>query len=28
LWPADVVADDFLMNLVDGDWAIGEGVEF
>nr|BAK53453.1 bZIP transcription factor [Phaeodactylum tricornutum] len=28
LWPADAVADDFLMNLVDGDWAIGEGVEF
>lgn len=28
MWPADAVADEFLMNLVDGDWAIGEGVEF
>lgn len=25
MWTGD--ADDFLMNLVDGDWAIGEGIE-
>jgi hypothetical protein len=26
MWPGDS-ADDFLMNLVEGDWAIGEGVD-
>lgn len=27
MWPADAVAEEFLMSLVDGDWAIGEGVD-
>ena len=27
MWPADSVAEEFLMSLVDGDWAIGEGVD-
>lgn len=27
MWPADSVAEEFLMSLVEGDWAIGEGVD-
>lgn len=27
MWPVDGTTEDFLLNLVDGDWAIGEGID-